>query len=179
MDNSPDTIKDTERLIVKEEEFLSYIRERFQIADPTAKREFEDKFVGGVDFDVSPTPTPNPTQEQEQSYFIAEDSKECGITKEEYEFLLSDIEQGIRDGNRKYGFGEPGYIDADGNFYPFSDNDKPRDFARAIPKVDPMPPRQRRRRRRIEIEEPGPLLEEVMLARGMLHAVVKGKRGDR
>jgi hypothetical protein len=39
---------------------------------------------------------------------------------------------------------------------------------RPIPKVDPMPPRPRIRRR---IEEPGPLLEEVMLARGLLHAV--------
>ena len=112
----------SQKLTVKEEEFLSYIRGRFQIADPTAKREFADKFVGGVDFDVSPTPT----QEQEQSYFIAEDSKECGLTKEEYEFLLSDIEQGIRDGNRKYGFGESGTIDRDGNFYPFPDADKPR-----------------------------------------------------
>lgn len=92
-----------------------------------------------------------------------------GLTDEEYQFLLDDIEEAIAEGNRKYGYGEPGYIDADGNFYPFPDNDKPRDFARPIPKVDPMPPRARRRR----IEEPGPLLEEVMLARGMLRAVKK------
>ncbi|HEY6405566.1 MAG TPA: hypothetical protein VIX38_05770, partial [Nitrososphaeraceae archaeon] len=43
-------------------------------------------------------------------------------------------------------------------------------IARPIPKVDPMPPGPRRRR----IEESGPLLEEVMLARGLLHAVKKG-----
>jgi hypothetical protein len=42
---------------------------------------------------------------------------------------------------------------------------------RPIPKVDPMPPRPGTRRRRIEESEP--LLEEVMLARGMLHAVKK------
>ena len=97
------------------------------------------------------------------------------LTDEEYQFLLDDIEEAIADGNRKYGYGEPGYIDADGYFHPFPDNDRPRSGsvqiqkpARAIPKVDPMPPRPKIRRRRIE--EQGPLLEEVMLARGMLHA---------
>lgn len=111
----------------------------------------------------------------EEEYFISEDSKECGLTRLEYEFLLDDIEEAIREGNRKYGFGEPGYIDADGNFYPFPDNDKPRKFARQIPKVNPMPPRPRRPRGR-RIDEPGPLLEEVMLARDMLHAVKVKRR---
>jgi hypothetical protein len=46
---------------------------------------------------------------------------------------------------------------------------------RPIPKVDPMPPGSRRRR--TGIEDSGPLLEEVMLARGLIHAV--RKRGVR
>ena len=112
----------------KEETFLSFIRERFQKGAPDAKQKFSDKFEGGVDFEVSPTKTIEEDQGQEQSYFIDEASKECGLTKEEYEFLLSDIEQAIEDGNRKYGFGESGTIDRDGNFYPFLDADKPRKF---------------------------------------------------
>lgn len=50
--------------------------------------------------------------------------------------------------------------------------------ARPIPIIDPMPPRPRTRRRMME--EAGPLLEEVMLARGLLHAdaVKAKKRGE-
>jgi hypothetical protein len=69
---------------------------------------------------------PPPPSKEEQSYFVEEDSKEFGLTKSDYEFLLSDIEQAIEDANRKYGYGEPGYIDDVGDFYPFPDNDKPR-----------------------------------------------------
>jgi hypothetical protein len=96
------------------------------------------------------------------------------FTDEDYQFLLDDIEEAIAEGNKKYGYGEPGYIDRNGNYYPFPDNNKPRNFARAIPKVNPMPPMPRTSRRRIE--EPGPLLEEVMLARGLLHAVKVKRR---
>jgi hypothetical protein len=121
---------------------------------------------------------PISTPEKERRFNV-----DCyGLTVEEYKFLLDDIEEAIAEGNRKYGFGEPGYIDADGNFYPFSDNDKPRSIGldkpqpqkptRPIPKVNPMPPRPRRRR----IEEPGPLLEEVMLVRGILRAVKVKRR---
>jgi hypothetical protein len=46
---------------------------------------------------------------------------------------------------------------------------------RPIPKVNPMPPKPRRRR--TGIEESGPLLEEVMLARGLIHAVKKVETG--
>jgi hypothetical protein len=45
-----------------------------------------------------------------------------GIDFDTYQFLLGDIAQGIEDGNRMYGFGEPGYIGADGIFHPLTDN---------------------------------------------------------
>ena len=58
-------------------------------------------------------PPPPPREE----FFLEED---------DYEFLLGDIAQAIEDANRKYGFGEDGYIDHNGDFCPFDDNDKPR-----------------------------------------------------
>jgi hypothetical protein len=70
---------------------------------------------------ILPPPPP-----QEDEFLLEEDSKEFGLTKGDYEFLLGDIEQAIEDANRKYGYGDAGYIDNDGNFYPFPDNDKPR-----------------------------------------------------
>jgi hypothetical protein len=85
-----------------------------------------------------------------------------GLTEDEYQILLEDINQAVEEGNRKYGFGEPEYIGA---------KSKPR----PIPKVNPMPTRTRTRRRRIE--ELGPLLEEVMLARGLLYAVKRRSVG--
>ena len=104
------------KLIVEkpEEKFLSWIEKKFHNANPDAKRKFLDKIE-----DSTPTTT-------EQEYFVGEDSKEFGLTKGDYEFLLSDIEQAIEDANRKYGNGEAGYIDNHGNFYPFPDADKPR-----------------------------------------------------
>ena len=78
-------------------------------------------------------PTKAIEEDQEQSYFVEEDSKEFGLTKDDYEFLLSDIEQAIEDANREYGYGEPGYFDKDGNFYPFVDNDKPRKTRKLSP----------------------------------------------
>ena len=78
------------------------------------KQKFANK-VERVDFDVKPIATTTETQEQE--YFIDEDSKETGLTKEEYEFLQSDIEQGIEDANRKYGYGGYGFVDRFGNHY--------------------------------------------------------------
>jgi hypothetical protein len=77
-----------------EEAFLSFIRKRFQNADPIAKQKFAD-MIAGVDFEVSPTKAIE--EDQEQSYFVEEDSKEFGLTKDDYEFLLSDIEQAIED----------------------------------------------------------------------------------
>jgi hypothetical protein len=62
---------------------------------------------------------PQKSKEEQQSGLISEDSKECGITEEEYQFLIDDIAQAIEDGNRMYGYGEPGYIDNDGNYHPF------------------------------------------------------------
>jgi hypothetical protein len=105
-----------------EEAFLSFIRERFRNADPDAKQKFAD-LIEGVDFEVSPT---KEIEEDEQSYFVEEDSKEFGLTFSDYEFLLSDIEQAIEDANRKYGYGEPGYFDKDGNYYFAPIDDKPR-----------------------------------------------------
>lgn len=107
-----------------EEKFLSFIRERFQKADPIAKQKFAD-MIEGVDFDVSPTKAAYVQHQEEQSYFV-EDSKEFGLTKDDYEFLLGDIAQGIEDANRKYGYGDDGYIDKDENYYFAPIDDKPR-----------------------------------------------------
>jgi hypothetical protein len=99
------------------ETFLSYVRKKFENADPISKKRFADKFE-----DVNPEtgePILLTEQEQEQSYFIDEDSKECGLTKAEYEFLLEDIDNAIAEANRKYGCGEPGYIDKHGDYHPF------------------------------------------------------------
>jgi hypothetical protein len=85
-----------------------------------------------------------------------------GLTDEEYQFLLDDIEEAIAEGNRKYGYGEPGYIDADGNFYPFPDNDEPRRTLSLKPKSK----HKRERRRRI-----GPSIEQVAVARGIIMAI--------
>jgi hypothetical protein len=66
--------------------------------------------------------------EEEQSGLISDDSKECGITEAEYQFLLDDIAQGIEDGNRMYGYGEPGYIDKQGNYHAFDEHDRHRRY---------------------------------------------------
>jgi hypothetical protein len=96
------------------EKVLSWLEEKYRNADPDARRKFEDKFDDSI-----------PT-EQSQEYFIDENSREFGLTKGDYEFLLSDIAQGIEDANRKYGYGEAGIIGKDGDFYPFPDANKPR-----------------------------------------------------
>jgi hypothetical protein len=49
-----------------------------------------------------------------------------GLSDEEYQFLLDDINQAVEEGNRKYGYGGLDYIDSDGNHYPPQHNDKPR-----------------------------------------------------
>ena len=79
--------------------------------------------VEGVDFEVSST---EEATESHESYFVDENSREFGLTKGDYEFLLSDIAQGFEDANRKYGYGEAGIIGKDGDFYPFPDANKPR-----------------------------------------------------
>jgi hypothetical protein len=38
------------------------------------------------------------------------------------------IEQAIEDGNRMYGYGEPGYIDNDGNYRPFVEDVRHRKY---------------------------------------------------
>jgi hypothetical protein len=68
------------------------------------------------------------SEEELQSGLIAEDSKECGITEAEYQFLLGDIEQAIEDGNRMYGYGQPGYIDNNGNYRPFVKDNRHRKY---------------------------------------------------
>jgi hypothetical protein len=50
------------------------------------------------------------------------EEQEENFTDEDYQFLLDDIEEAIAEGNRKYGYGEPGYIGTDGYFHAFPDN---------------------------------------------------------
>ena len=71
---------------------------------------------------------PQEFEEEQQSGLISEDSKECGITEQEYQFLLDDIAQAIEDGNRMYGNGEPGYIHNDGNYHPFVEDNRYRKY---------------------------------------------------
>jgi hypothetical protein len=92
-----------------------------------------------------------------------------GIDFDTYQFLLGDITQGIEDGNRMYGFGEPGYIGADANYYPFSDSDP--EIIATI-KSRPEPKRKRRHRKRA-----GPSIEEVAIARGIIRIVSVSEAG--
>jgi hypothetical protein len=71
---------------------------------------------------------PQKSKEEQKSGLISEDSKECGITEAEYQFLLEDIAQGIEDGNRMYGYGEPGWIDKDGNYHAFVEHGRRRKY---------------------------------------------------
>jgi hypothetical protein len=98
------------------EAFLRFIKEKFENGEPISKKRFTDKFE-----DINPqTGAPISTAiETKEEYFIEEDSKECGLTRAEYEFLLDDIEFQIAEANRKYGCGEPGYIDKHGDYHPF------------------------------------------------------------
>jgi hypothetical protein len=70
-----------------------------------------------------PPPAPPPL---EDAGLLPYDSKEFGLTYDEYQILLDDYEQAIEEGNRKYGYGGYGYVDGDGNHYPLSDNDIPK-----------------------------------------------------
>jgi hypothetical protein len=81
---------------------------------------------------------PQKSKEEQQPGLISEDSKECGITEEEYQFLLDDVEQGIEDGNRMYGYGEPGYIDKDGNYHAFDEHDRYRKYGANRFKTKPV-----------------------------------------
>jgi hypothetical protein len=80
-----------------------------------------------------------------------------GIDFDTYQFLLGDIAQGIEDGNRMYGFGEPGYIGTDGNYHPLADN--------FIPELEqkqrPIPKSKRKKRNR-------PSVEQIAIARGII-----------
>jgi hypothetical protein len=70
-------------------------------------------------YDVKyPPPAPAPlAEEYDIGGLLPNGSKQIGLTRDEYEFLLWDIEQAIEEGNRKYGYGGAGYLAADGNYY--------------------------------------------------------------
>jgi hypothetical protein len=93
-------------------------------------------------------------------------SEPFGLTDEEYEFLQDDINQTITEGNRKYGFGDSGYVGTDGYFHPLPVpdpyNDKPRQTLTLKPKS------KCKRKRRI-----GPSIEQVAVARGIIRAIHK------
>jgi hypothetical protein len=61
-----------------------------------------------------PPPAPSPI---EDAGLLPYDSKEFGLTYDEYQDLLDNIEQAIEEGNRKYGYGGAGYLAEDGNYY--------------------------------------------------------------
>ena len=53
----------------------------------------------------------------EWGYLLDDDSKEFGLTLDEYHILLDDITQAVEEGNRKYGYGGTRYLAEDGNYY--------------------------------------------------------------
>ena len=80
---------------------------------------------------------------------MSDEDKSFGLTDEDYQLLLDDIDHGVSEGNKKYGYGGYGYVGLDGNHYPFPGNDKPK-------KLRPQP-------------RPGkPSTEEVAIARGLI-----------
>jgi hypothetical protein len=68
-----------------------------------------------------------------------------GIDFETYQFLLSDLAQGLEDANRMYGFGEAGYIGTDGNYHPLTDNFIPELESKPKRRPTPKPKRFRYR----------------------------------
>jgi hypothetical protein len=81
-----------------------------------------------------------------------------GIDFDTYQFLLGDIARGIEDGNRMFGYGEPGYVGADGNYYPLTDN--------FIPELASKPEPKRKRKKRTD-----PSIEQVAIARGIIRII--------
>ena len=68
-----------------------------------------------------------------------------GLSDDEYEILLEDIEQAIEEGNRRYGYGYGGYVESE-------------------PKVKSRPePRLKRRRK--------PSVEQVAITRGIIKVI--------
>ena len=53
----------------------------------------------------------------EDAGLLPYDSKEIGLTYDEYQILVDDYEQAIAEGDRKYGYGGRGYLAEDGNYY--------------------------------------------------------------
>lgn len=53
---------------------------------------------------------PPPPAPPEPTGILPYDSKEFGLTYEEYELIIEDYEQAIEEGNRKYGCGGRGYL---------------------------------------------------------------------
>jgi hypothetical protein len=73
---------------------------------------------------------------------LEDDSKEFGLTYDEYQILLEDYERAIDEANRKYGYGGPGYLAEDGNYYVPNEADTPK-------YVDHIKIKQRLRPRRL------------------------------
>jgi hypothetical protein len=97
---------------------------------------------------------PPPPAPPEPSAILPYDSEEFGLTQDEYEILLDDIEQAIDEANRKYGFGGAGYLAPDGNYYLPQPGDAP-------PYVD-----HTRNSRKSKSKRPSP--EEVAIEKGLV-----------
>jgi hypothetical protein len=70
--------------------------------------------IAGCNVLYPPSPPP---QWIEQAGILPDNSKEIGLTWDEYQILLEDIEQAIAWGNKTYGYGGAGYLAEDGNYY--------------------------------------------------------------
>jgi hypothetical protein len=60
---------------------------------------------------------PPPPAPPEPTGILPYDSKEFGLTYDEYMILVEDYERAIEEGNRKYGYGRAGYLDENGDYY--------------------------------------------------------------
>jgi hypothetical protein len=98
----------------------------------------------------------------EWGYILDDDSKEFGLTLDEYQILVEDYEQAIEEGNRKYGYGGAGYIDSDGNYHLPEYNDN---YVDHISNQSQKQIQIQRKKRRAKSKES---VEEVAIARGII-----------
>jgi hypothetical protein len=132
---------------------LEYLRSKMRAADPALKESFTNK----AEFQMSGV--------QEQEYFIDEDSKETGLTEEEYNFLQDDIAFQIAEANRIYGYGGYGWVDGFGNHYRYPETLKVLKEEQPSPEswdcYEDKPKNHKRKSRKISPEE-------VAIARGII-----------
>jgi hypothetical protein len=101
-------------------------------------------------------PPPPALPPLEDAGLLPYDSKEFGLTYDEYQILVEDYEQAIGEANKKYGFGGAGYLAEDGNYYLPNEDDTSK-------YVDHTQTRRQNRNRPKRLST-----EEVAIAKGII-----------